>query len=836
MQHLEAKHESYEAAFKGYADSRHRSPPIRCSINLPRTELLHHPRSASSLSRYAKPSARRIRLEQRAGAVPLQSGEASEERFNVQIRLFRLTLPAIVQLAFQRVTANNSSLDARIWVNSRLAARPGAVLAWEEGRPMADDLLKEGVGVHSGDEFFNLYSHDFLRVTAATPRVRVADPEFNARETVSLMHEAAHTRSVLALFPELGISAYSCDDLFHQKALLSGCVAALAEIAGASRKLRLITVVGVPLQVDHLLYNCAAVIANGRILGVIPKTYLPNYREFYEQRYFVSADAATRSEIELPGQSGVPFGNRLLFQLGEQPLLSVYVEICEDLWVPIPPSCDAALAGATVLLNLSGSNITIGKADYRRQLVTGQSARCLAAYVYASAGAGESTTDLAWDGHALIAENGDLIAESQRFNYEPQLVTADIDLERLSQERMRQNSFGQSVIREQYRLRDFRTIPCSLELPRKERLLLNRLYERFPYVPAEPSYRDERCREVYHIQVQGLVKRLQATGIRRVVIGVSGGVDSTHALLVCAQAMDVLKLPRSNILAYTMPGFGTSARTLDQAHRLMRAVGCTAQELDIRSSCTQMLNDIGHPARDGSEVYDVTYENVQAGERTSHLFRLANLHQALVVGTSDLSELALGWCTYGVGDQMSHYAVNVSVPKTLVAQVVRWVAKNGSLGKDASDTLLAILATKFSPELTPSDAGVQPAQDSETAIGPYDLQDFHLYYILRFGYSPPKVAFLAYCAWRDQARGVWPDIPETSRRPYEIAQIKAYLRIFLTRFFKFAQFKRSCIPNGPKVGSGGSLSPRGDYRAPSDSEAAAWLKQLELIPDSVKTN
>jgi NAD+ synthase (glutamine-hydrolysing) len=436
----------------------------------------------------------------------------------------------------------------------------------------------------------------------------------------------------------------------------------------------------------------------------------------------------------------------------------------------------------------------------------------------------------------MIAENGNLIAESQRFSYEPQVITADIDLERLSQERMRQNSFGQSVIREQCRLRDFRTILCSLELPRKERLLLNRLYERFPYVPAAPDHRDERCREVCHIQVQGLVKRLQATGIKRVVIGVSGGVDSALALLVCAQAMDILKLPRSNILAYTMPGFGTSARTLDQAHRLMRAVGCTAQQLDIRPSSTQMLKDIGHPARDGAEVYDITYENVQAGERTSHLFRLANLHQALVVGTSDLSELALGWCTYGVGDQMSHYAVNVSVPKTLVAQVVRWVAQTGSLGRDASDTLLAILATKFSPELTPSDAGVQPAQDTEAAIGPYDLQDFHLYYLLRFGYSPPKVAFLAYCAWRDRARGLWPDIPETSRRQYEIAQIKAYLRIFLTRFFKFAQFKRSCIPNGPKVGSGGSLSPRGDYRAPSDSEAAAWLNQLEMIPDSVKTH
>ena len=686
--------------------------------------------------------------------------------------------------------------------------------------------------MRSGEEFFNLYNHDFVRVAVATPRVRVADPAFNVAETIALMQEAARTRSVLMLFPELGISGYSCDDLFHQRALLDGCLEGLEQILEASRNLPLVIVAGAPVQVDHLLYNCAVVITSGRVLGVIPKTYLPNYREFYEQRYFAPADAATRSEIELLGQRGVPFSNRLLFQIDEQPLLSFYVEICEDLWVPIPPSCDAALAGATVLLNLSGSNITIGKADYRRQLALGQSAKCLAAYLYASAGPGESTTDLAWDGHAMICENGNLVAESRRFCYQPQITTSEIDLERLSQERMRQTSFGQSVIREQYRLRDFRTIRCPIKLAREGRLLLNRIYERFPYVPAETERRDERCREVYQIQVQGLVKRLQATGIQRVVIGASGGLDSTNALLVCAQAMDVLKLPRSNILGYTMPGFGTSARTLEQAHRLMHAIGCSAHELDIRPSCTQMLNDIGHPVHDGGEVYDVTYENVQAGERTSYLFRLANLHQAVVVGASDLSELALGWCTYGVGDQMSHYAVNVSVPKTLMAHVVRWIAQSGTFGKDASDTLLAVLATKFSPELVPGNgADVQPAQETEAAIGPYDLQDFHLYYTLRFGYSPAKVAFLAYCAWHDLSQGSWPDIPAENRRQYDVGQIKAHLRTFLTRFFGFSQFKRSCIPNGPKVGSGGSLSPRGDYRAPSDSEATVWLKQLELIPD-----
>ena len=354
-------------------------------------------------------------------------------------------------------------------------------------------------------------------------------------------------------------------------------------------------------------------------------------------------------------------------------------------------------------------------------------------------------------------------------------------------------------------------------------------------MPAESGRREDRCREVCQIQVQGLVKRLQATRIQRVVIGVSGGLDSTHALLVCAQAMDMLNLARSNILAYTMPGFATSTRTLEQAHRLMRAIGCTAHEIDIRPSSIQMLNDIGHRVHNGPEVYDVTYENVQAGERTNHLFRLANLHGGLVVGTSDLSELALGWCTYGVGDQMSHYAVNVSVPKTLMAHVVRWIAETGALGKDASDTLHDILATRISPELVPAKtAGSEPAQETETVIGPYELQDFHLYYTLRFGYSPAKVAFLAYFAWHDSAMGSWPNVPTGERHQYDIGQIKAYLRIFLMRFFNFAQFKRSCIPNGPKVGSGGSLSPRGDYRAPRDSEAAAWLKQLEMIPDEPK--
>ena len=686
--------------------------------------------------------------------------------------------------------------------------------------------------MRSDGEFFNFYNHDFIRVAVAIPSVRVANPAFNAQHTTALIAEAARADAILALFPELGLSGYSCDDLFHQKGLLDGCLEALQDVIQSSRALPLASVVGLPLQVDQLLFNCAVVFSEGKILGVIPKTYLPNYREFYEQRYFVPADAATRSEIDLLGQRGIPFGNRLLFQLQNQPLATFYAEICEDLWVPIPPSSYAALAGANVLLNLSGSNITIAKADYRRQLVSGQAARCLAAYLYASAGPGESTTDLAWDGHAIICENGNILAESNRFSSQPQLVFSEIDLDRLQQERTRMGSFGQTVIRESFRLQDFRTVRCPVSPPRHGRLLPQRVYERFPYVPSETARREERCREVYQIQVQGIVKRLQAAGIERVVIGVSGGLDSTQALLVCAQAMDQLGLPRSNILAYTMPGFATSTRTLEQAHRLMQAVGCDAHEIDIRPSCMQMLRDIGHPFASGAKTYDVTFENVQAGERTSHLFRLANLHNALVVGTSDLSELALGWCTYGVGDQMSHYAVNVSVPKTLIAHVVRWVAQTGTFGKHVNEVLFAILATKFSPELVPADASsAGPSQMTEAVIGPYELQDFHLYCILRFGYAPPKVAFLAYCAWHDAKLGLWPDIPADQRRRYGIGEIKSNLRIFLTRFFGFSQFKRSAIPNGPKVGSGGSLSPRGDYRAPSDSEAAVWLKQLDLIPD-----
>jgi NAD+ synthase (glutamine-hydrolysing) len=695
---------------------------------------------------------------------------------------------------------------------------------------ICENPSKEAI-VKAGENFFNFYNHDMVRVAVAVPAVRVADAAFNAGQTVALMRDAAARKAVLVLFPELGLSAYSCDDLFHQRALLDACIAALGRIVEESRKYALISVVGLPIRAGGLLFNCAAVVGNGRVLGVVPKSYPPNYREFYELRQFAPAGEAIGTTIAIAGQGEVPFGTGLLFRCDDQPLLTFSVEICEDLWVPIPPSSYSALAGATLLLNLSASNITVGKADYRRQLVASQSARCLSGYLYSAAGSGESTTDLAWDGHAIICENGNVLAESRRFSHGPHLVCAELDLERLAQERIRQTSFGQNAREERTRIADSRTITFPLEIARADELLPERVYERFPYVPGEAARRDERCAEVYAIQAEGLATRIRSTGIERVVIGVSGGIDSTHALLVCAQAMDQLGYPRSNILAYTMPGFATSARTLRQARDLMSAIGCTAGEIDIRPAAELMMRTIGHPHRDSAAVYDVTYENVQAGERTSHLFRLANLHNGLVVGTGDLSELALGWCTFGVGDQMSHYSVNASVPKTLIQHVIRWVADTRRLGAAASKVLVEILATPISPELVPSGSNAEPAGVTETAVGPYELQDFNLYYILRFGYLPTKVAFLSYCAWRDRKLGPWPAIADEDRNEYTIGEIKRNLKLFLYRFFKLSQFKRSTIPNAPKVGSGGSLSPRGDWRAPSDSEATVWLDQVELVPE-----
>lgn len=668
--------------------------------------------------------------------------------------------------------------------------------------------------------FHDLHRHGFARVAVAVPRCRVADPAFNAEQTIALWREADARGASLVAFPELGISAYTCDDLFHQRALLDACEAALARLVEASLGFTAVALVGLPVRADHALFNAAVVVHRGRLLGVVPKTYLPNYGEFYEARQFVPAGQARSTQIVLAGQS-VPFGAELLFEASDLPGFAFHAEICEDVWVPVPPSSFAALAGATVLVNLSASNIVIGKADYREQLVRGQSARCLAAYLYSSAGAGESSTDLAWDGQALIAENGELLAASERFSEDSHLITADIDLDRLTRERVRQNSFAANAARHAGEVQRFRRLAFALGRPAGPALRLQRHVARFPYVPSDPARRSERCREVYDIQVQALTQRLRAAGIGKLVIGVSGGLDSTHALLVCAKAMDRLGRPRRDIVGVTMPGFATSERTLGQALRLLEAIGCDARTIDIRPSCLQMLKDIEHPFVDGHPQYDITFENVQAGERTSHLFRLANHVGGIVVGTGDLSELALGWCTYGVGDHMSHYSVNASVPKTLVQHLVRWVAESEQVGSPCSEVLLDILDTEISPELVPGDADGQPAQSTEARLGPYALHDFSLYHLLRFGFAPSKVAYLCEHAWQGAEPG------------YPLAEIRRHLQTFLHRFFQTSQFKRSCVPNAPKVGSGGSLSPRGDWRAPSDGEAAAWLAELEAnVPQS----
>jgi len=686
--------------------------------------------------------------------------------------------------------------------------------------------------VRASGPFHSLSSHNFVRVAAAVPHVMVAEPAFNARQTIALAQRAHDAGAVLVIFPELGLSSYAIDDLLHQHALLDAVLDAIESLVEHSAGLAPVLVVGAPLRMDGALFNTAVVIHRGRPLGVIPKSYLPEYREYYEKRQFRAARDAITDTIRLL-DANVPFGPDLLFVDRDRPDFSVYVEICEDAWAPIPPSSYGAMAGATVLANLSASNITIGKADYRKLLGASQSGRAIAAYIFTAAGLGESTTDLAWDGQAMIHENGDLLAEAQRFADDEQLITADIDLDRIVADRASSSSFGDSIHDHRDRLREMRRIALSFDQPPRA-LQLRRAYERFPYVPADRASRDDRCEEVYNIQVRGLETRLRATSTERVVIGVSGGLDSTHALIVAARAVDRLGLARDHVLAYTMPGFATTSTTRTSARRLMLALGVSANEIDIRPSATQMLRDLGHPAGAGARQYDVTYENVQAGERTSHLFRLANQHRALVIGTGDLSELALGWSTYGVGDQMSHYNVNASVPKTLIQFLIRWAIDTSQFSADAGDVLGAVLETEISPELIPHDdpdANI-PGQHSEKIVGPYELQDFFLYYVVRFGYGPRKLAYLAHHAWHDRARGRWPDlIPPERRHEYSTAQIKHWLGVFLERFFHTSQFKRSAIPNAPKVGTGGSLSPRGDWRAPSDSTAATWLSELDHVPD-----
>jgi NAD+ synthase (glutamine-hydrolysing) len=679
--------------------------------------------------------------------------------------------------------------------------------------------------------FFSPYSHQFVRLATCVSQVTVADPVKNGDQVAALFAEGDRDGVAIMLFPELGLSAYAIDDLLFQDALLDAVVAQIARLIELSRDKFPVLVVGAPLRWQGRLYNCAIAIHRGQLLGVVPKIYLPNYREFYERRHFTSGEGMRGAMMTLAGQEA-PIGIDLLFAAAGSAGFTFHIEVCEDLWVPQPPSAAGAAAGAEILLNLSASNITIGKAQMRRLLCASQSARCIAAYAYSAAGSGESTTDLAWDGQAGIFEIGHGLAETERFSAKSEMAIADIDVGRIRQERMRTNSFGDNarvILRE---VPPFRRVEFPFTAPQGE-LGLRRNVERFPFVPSDPAMLRDNCYEAYNIQVQGLAQRLSATGLKKLVIGVSGGLDSTQALIVAARTMDRLGLPRQNVLAYTLPGFATSEGTKANAWRLMKALGVTGNEIDIRPAANQMLGDIGHAAGRGEKHYDVTFENVQAGLRTDYLFRLANHNAALVVGTGDLSELALGWCTYGVGDHMSHYNPNASVSKTLIQHLIRFVAQSGDVDGETAQLLDDILATEISPELVPADEG-GAIQSTESVVGPYALQDFTLFYVTRYGFAPSKIAYLAWNAWHDAAKGAWPaNTPEKGRCAFALGDIKHWMKVFLTRFFEQSQFKRSALPNGPKISSGGSLSPRGDWRAPSDSHAAIWLAELERsVPDA----
>ncbi|MFL6027159.1 MAG: NAD(+) synthase [Friedmanniella sp.] len=674
-------------------------------------------------------------------------------------------------------------------------------------------------------DFDSVYDQGFVRVAACTAPVRIADPRANAAAVIAEARLCDEEGVGVALFPELALTGYSIEDLFLQEVVLDEVEAAIADLVAASAGLRTVIVVGAPLRHGNRLLNAAVVVHRGAVLGVAPKSYLPTYREFYERRHFAPGDDRRGSSITLGGVQ-VPLGPDLLFAARDVPGLVLHVEICEDMWVPVPPSAEAALAGATVLLNLSGSPITVGRAEDRRLLVRSSSARCLAAYVYAAGGPGESSTDLSWDGHTMVYELGEMLAETDRFPPSAQRAVADVDLLRLRQERMRQGTFDDNRrARRDSGGGDFRTVEFDLDPPRTN-LGLRRQVGRYPFVPDDPERLALDCYEAYNIQVSALEQRLRAIGGPKIVIGVSGGLDSTHALIVAAKAMDRLGRRRSDIEAFTLPGFATSSGTKDNATRLSHALGVTFEEIDIRPAAERMLADMGHPFAGGQPVYDVTFENVQAGLRTDYLFRLANQRGGIVLGTGDLSELALGWCTYGVGDQMSHYGVNAGVPKTLIQHLIRWVIGTGQFEEETNGILATILDQEISPELVPVEEGERP-QSTEDVVGPYALQDFNLFHVLRYGFPPSRIAFLAQHAWADVDAGEWPPgFDAAQRTAYDLPTIRHWLEVFLRRFFAFSQFKRSALPNGPKVVAGGALSPRSEWRAPSDANATVWLDEL----------
>jgi NAD+ synthase (glutamine-hydrolysing) len=673
-------------------------------------------------------------------------------------------------------------------------------------------------------DFFSAYRQGFARVAACTHHTTLADPAANA-ESVLRMARSCHDDNVaLAVFPELTLSGYSIEDILLQDTLLDAVEDAVLDIAEASTELMPVLVVGAPLRYTNRIYNTAVVIHRGRVLGVAPKSYLPTYREFYERRQMAPGDDV-RGAIRM-GDADVPFGPDLLFTATDLPGFVLHVEICEDMFVPVPPSAQAALAGATVLANLSGSPITIGRAEDRCLLARSASSRCLAAYVYAAAGEGESTTDLAWDGQTMVWENGVCLAQSERFPKGERRSTADVDLELLRSERLRMGTFDDNRRHHGITAESFRRVEFALDPPSGDIGFLREV-ERFPFVPSDEARLQQDCYEAYNIQVAGLEQRLRALNYPKVVLGLSGGLDSTHALIVAARAMDREERPRSDILAFTLPGFATGERTKGNATRLADALGITFETIDITSTAKLMLTEIDHPFSRGEEVYDVTFENVQAGLRTDYLFRLANQRGGIVLGTGDLSELALGWSTYGVGDQMSHYNVNGGVPKTLIQHLIRWVISSHEFDDAVNEVLQSVLDTEITPELVPTGED-EEIQSSEAKVGPYVLQDFSLFQVLRYGFRPSKVAFLAWHAWSDAERGDWPSgYPEDKRPAYSLKEIRQWLQVFAQRFYSFSQFKRSALPNGPKVSHGGSLSPRGDWRAPSDMSARIWLDEIE---------
>lgn len=636
----------------------------------------------------------------------------------------------------------------------------------------------------------------FVRVAAAVPLLKVANCEYNTGEIIKICKEAHKQKVQFVVFPELAVTAYSCGDLFLQKALQDGAMKGLETILSETAALDCVIIIGMPLVVNNRLYNCGIAMKSGKLLGAVPKAFIPNYSEFYERRWFCSGLDKKNETINLLGNN-IPFGTDVLFEAENMGRLCFGIEICEDLWVPAPPSSAQAVNGAVLLFNLSASNELVGKHEYRESMINMQSAKCAAAYVYSSSGPNESTTDLVFGGHALISEYGSLLAQSRRFSFEEQLIVGDVDVERLVNERMKNSGFTHAANDSSFRKAAF-----DIKALDTDKLL--RKTDPHPFVPSNPEARNVRCEEIFSIQTSGLMKRLRHTGVDKCVIGISGGLDSTLALLVIAKAYDSLGLDRKNIHAVTMPGFGTSSNTLGNSLELMRLMEVTTCQIDIRDACLKHFEDIGHDPG----IYDVTYENVQARERTQILMDKANKIGGLVIGTGDLSELALGWCTYN-GDHMSMYAVNTGVPKTLVRYLVQWAA-DYVFEKETRKVLLSILDTPISPELLPTDEAGEITQKTEDIVGPYELHDFFLYHMVRYGATPAKILFLARQAFEGK---------------YEEAVIVKWLKAFLRRFFS-QQFKRSCLPDGPKVGSI-SLSPRGDWRMPSDADASGWLKDLD---------